>query len=196
MHISLYQKGIIIAYGRLGQYASSLPYLNAIRDRAAYKDGEERSAYVDGGISYKNNATANTAAFVSYSPKNTYFESNNIAITTANTLINMHLNSTNDIFNSTKDFYAKLGATSNADKFIQFILNERSRELTGELMRWEDLARTKTLVSRATAFNDEAKPLESKNNLRPIPQTFLDQITKNGKSLTSDEKQAMQNPGW
>lgn len=184
------------ANGRLGQYAAALPYLNAVRDRAAYKDGEDRSAYVDGGISYKNNSTANTATFVSYSPKNTYFESNNIATTTANTLSNMHLNSTSDIFNSTKEFYAKLGVTSDADKFIQFILNERSRELIGELMRWEDLARTKTLVLRATAFNNEAKPLDSKHNLRPIPQTFLDQITKNGVSLTSSEKQVMQNPGW
>lgn len=63
-------------------------------------------------------------------------------------------------------------------------------------MRWEDLARSKTLVARATAFNDEAQPLENKHNLRPIPQSFLDAIKKDGKALTPDEKQAIQNPNW
>jgi starch-binding outer membrane protein, SusD/RagB family len=185
------------AYGRLGQYEKALPYINAVRDRAAYKSGEDRSAYVDGGVSYKNNTVANTAKFVSYSAKNTYYESNNIETpTTASTLSAMHINSTADIFNSTKEFYDKVGAASDADKFINFILNERSRELAGELMRWEDLARTKTLVKRATVFNDEAKPLEGKHYLRPIPQSFLDIIKSNGAPLTSDQKQAMQNPGW
>ena len=184
------------AYGRKGDYDAALPYINAVRDRAAYKDGEDRSAYVDGGIAYKTNA-ATTGTYVSYSDKNTYYESNNnMAVTTANTLTAMHLNSSADIFNSTRDFYDKLGAGSNADKFLAFILNERSRELMGELMRWEDLARTKTLVKRCTLFNNEAKPLDNKHYLRPIPQSFLDANTQNGVPLTADQKTAMQNPNW
>lgn len=185
------------AYGRLGQYDQALPYINKVRDRAAYKEGEDRSSYVDGGVAYKNNSVANTAAFVSYSDKNTYYESNNLPTTTkTSTLSSLHLNSASDIFNSTHDFYDVLGASSESDKFIQFILNERSRELMGELMRWEDLTRTKTLVLRATSFNDEAVPNPNKDYLRPIPQSFLDGVLKNGKPLTADEKQAMQNPGW
>ncbi|SEA20147.1 Starch-binding associating with outer membrane [Arachidicoccus rhizosphaerae] len=184
------------AYGRLGEYDKALPYLNAVRDRAAYKDGEDRSAYVDGGIAYKNNTAANTATYVSYSSKNTYYESNDIdASTTGSTLSEMHLNSTADIFNSTHDFYDVLAVSSNADKFLCFILNERSRELAGELMRWEDLARTKTLIKRDNAFNDEATPT-AYDYLRPIPQSFLDAIQSNGSALTSAEKEAMQNPGW
>lgn len=184
------------AYGRLGQYAQALPYLNKIRDRAAYKDGEDRTAYVDGGIAYKTNTVANTAAYVSFAPTNTYYESNNnMAVTTANTTSALHLNSTADIFNSTHDFYTQLGVGSDADKFIAFILNERSRELMGELMRWEDLSRTKTLIKRATLFNNEAKPLD-KHYLRPIPQKFLDGIQSGGQPLTPDQKTAMQNPGW
>ncbi|TCD25547.1 RagB/SusD family nutrient uptake outer membrane protein [Pedobacter psychrodurus] len=184
------------AYGRLGQYAQAIPYLNSVRDRAAYKEGEDRSAYVDGGVSYKTNPAVNSSGFVSYSDKNTYFESNNIPVTTANTLTSMHLNSEADIFNSNKDFYDKVAASSNADKFKAFILDERSRELMGELMRWEDLARTKTLVARTAAFNLEAKPAENKHYLRPIPQNFLDVLKIGGEALTPAQKQAIQNPGW
>lgn len=185
------------AYGRLGQYAMAVTYINRVRDRAAYKDGEDRSFYVDGGIAYKTNPATTPTAQTSYSDRNTYYESNNISTpVTTSTLTSMHLNSEADIFNSTKDFYSKINAGSNADKFIAFILNERSRELMGELMRWEDLARTKTLVARTTAFSDEARPAENKHYLRPIPQTFLDGVRKDGLSLTPAEKSAMQNPNW
>jgi len=184
------------AYGRLGQYDQALPYLNKVRDRAAYQAGEDRSAYTDGGIAYKTNTVANTAPFFSFAPVNTYYESNNdMPATTASTLSAMHLNTVADIFNSTHEFYDKLGVTSNADKFIAFILNERSRELVGELMRWEDLSRTKTLIKRDALFNNEAKP-QDKDYLRPIPQKFLDGVQKSGAPLTSAEKAAMQNPGW
>ncbi|WP_243349524.1 RagB/SusD family nutrient uptake outer membrane protein [Parabacteroides sp. FAFU027] len=183
------------AYGRLGKYAEALPYINTVRDRAAYKSGEDRSFYVDGGVSYKTNTVATTGVTAfSYSDKNTYYLSNNIPVTTAAS--SLHLNSVDDIFNSTKEFYNVLGAASNADKFLQFILNERSRELMGELMRWEDLSRTKTLISRATLFNDEAKPVDPKHYLRPVPQSFLDAIQKSGRALTAEEKAAMQNQGW
>lgn len=184
------------ASGRMGMFAQAVVYLNKVRDRAAYKNREDRTAYVDGGIAYKNNPIANTAAFYSYSNKNTYYESNNIAVDSTSTLDKLHLNSEADIFNSTKDFYDVLGASSQEDKFITFILNERSRELMGELMRWEDLARTKTLIKRATTFNVEAKPSENKSYLRPIPQSFLDVIKSNGAPLSPEQKSALQNPGY
>jgi hypothetical protein len=185
------------AYGRKGQYTDALPFINALRDRAAYKTNEDRSAYVDGGVSYKTNTAANTATLVSYSDKNTYYESNNnMAVTTTSTLSAMHINSVNDILGSTREFYDKVNAGSDADKFLNFILNERSRELMGEFLRWEDLARTKTLVTRCTAFNSAAKPLPTKDYLRPIPQSFLDVIKTEGQPLTAEQKTAMQNPGW
>jgi starch-binding outer membrane protein, SusD/RagB family len=184
------------AYGRKGLYTEALPFINAVRDRAAYKVKEDRSAYVDGGVAYKTNVVANTATYVSYSDKNTYYESNNIAVTEDATLSAMHINSVNDILASTREFYDKLNAGSDADKFLNFILNERSRELMGEFLRWEDLARTRTLVARCAAFNSAAKPSVAKDYLRPIPQSFLDVIKTNGQPLTAEQKTAMQNPGW
>jgi hypothetical protein len=109
----------------------------------------------------------------------------------------MRLGSAADILNSNREFYTRIGAASDADKFLAFILNERSRELMGELMRWEDLSRTRTLLARATAFNDEAKPVAPKHLLRPIPQTsYLDIVKQNGAPLTPAEKATRQNPGW
>ena len=66
-----------------------------------------------------------------------------------------------------------------------------------ELVRWVDLARTKTLLSRVKAFNEDAAVnIQERHYLRPIPQQFLNTLQKDGKALTADEKQAMQNPGY
>lgn len=201
------------AYVRQGEseYANAITWINKLRDRAAFKDGEDRSVNVDGGQAYKNNSycTGNGGGYSSdgavYWAKNTYYESNNdLGKTTASTKSGLHINSVNDIYNSAVDspIYSKLGCTSNADKMMCFILNERTRELCGETLRWEDLARTKTLEARWKAFNDgyvrgNTAFSASTHYYRPIPQTFLDAITnESGQSLTAEEKAAMQNPGY
>ncbi|MCP2028666.1 hypothetical protein L1276_003836 [Flavobacterium sp. HSC-32F16] len=63
---------------------------------------------------------------------------------------------------------------------IDYILDERGRELLGEYKRWFDLKRTGTLVARASAHNYKIKAANfvgidgQLKILRPIPQTVLD----------------------
>jgi len=194
-----------------GQYANAIQWINKLRSRAGYKNGEDRAKNVDGGQAYKNNSYAVgkgggfSAEGAIYWEGNSYYESNNdIAKTTASSETQMLINSVADIYNSAVDapIYEKLGATSNAQKMMAFLLNERTRELCGELYRWEDLARTKTLEARWKAFNDgyvRGNTVFNPNThyYRPIPQSFLDATTsESGAALTPAEKQAMQNPGY
>ena len=201
------------AYIRKGEanYDKAVEWMNKLRERAGYKTGEDRSKNVDGGQAYKNNpycsgqGGGHSSEGAIYREENTYYESNNIEQeTTASTKTTMKLNSVADVYNSTVDtpIYNELGCTSNADKMMCFLLNERTRELCGELQRWEDLARTKTLDARWHKFNDGASRglgefKSEKHYYRPIPQAFLDGITNsNGSALSNEEKKAMQNPGY
>ncbi|MFB9076017.1 RagB/SusD family nutrient uptake outer membrane protein [Flavobacterium procerum] len=76
---------------------------------------------------------------------------------------------------------------------IDYILDERGRELLGEYKRWFDLKRTGTLVARASAHNYKIKAANfagiggALKILRPIPQTVLD---------LNQNKDFPQNPGY
>lgn len=84
-------------------------------------------------------------------------------------------------------------AASLQSEGIDFILDERGRELLGEQFRWFDLKRTGKLVERTTAHNPDAVPpiggLEEFHRLRPIPQSQID-LTEGG------EGSFPQNPGY
>jgi len=186
---------IRLAAAGSGSYADALPYINAVRTRATYKDGENRAYYTDGAASYPTSTYVQAASMNSFMTENSYYESNNIPVTTAAT--NLAISSVTAIPAEDDAVISKLGLSSQYDKMLCLILNERTRELCGEWLRWEDLSRTKTLIPRVRAYNKEAKGnIKDFHLLRPIPQTFLDGIYKNGQPLTSSEKAAMQNPGY
>ncbi|MBL7769364.1 MAG: RagB/SusD family nutrient uptake outer membrane protein [Flavipsychrobacter sp.] len=87
--------------------------------------------------------------------------------------------------------YNVIRLTSPSQVTLDFILDERTRELCGESTRWPDLAVRGKLVERVKLFNTDAASAitEGKHELRPIPQSQLDRVV--------DENAARyQNPGY
>ncbi len=60
---------------------------------------------------------------------------------------------------------------------IDFILDERGRELLGEQFRWFDLVRTGKLIERVKKWNPDAQAVKEHHVLRPIPQDQIDRTT-------------------
>jgi hypothetical protein len=158
------------AYGRKGNYTKALEYINKVRQRAAYHSNEFRNPATwmfDGG----------TKGDVS----DTY----------------TNLMATDALFttNAPSENYPP-GVGSTEERFIHFILNERTRELLGEFGRWEDLARTELLYSRTKLFNKDATSIMPYHKLRPIPQQQIDLTTVNGQLMDSEQRKNYQNPGY
>ena len=84
--------------------------------------------------------------------------------------------------------------TVKADQLdIDYLLDERAREMAGEYVRWMDLKRTHKLVEYVVKYNEDGvteaqmKGTDGKYKiLRPIPQDAID------KNQTKIE----QNPGY
>ena len=210
---------------RAGKDGDALATINELRARGQWKAGEDREYYTDGSMAFAKwaggdadnstlNATlgkckyfdeqgkqqkiTNAKAFeYSFIQKNTYYLSTGIERTTAAS--DLQIKSWAQIPAEDQAVLDNLGVNiGTKEGKIHFILNERTRELLGEWNRWEELSRTKTLVQRAKAYNPEAAPnVAEKHLLRPIPQTFLDQLQNaDGTNLSDAEKDAMQNPGY
>ena len=158
------------AYGRNGNYAKALEYVNVVRRRAAYHAGEFKNpAYYlfDGGTRGDVSDTYN----------------------------NMMATQTLFTTNAASENYPP-SAGSTPQRFIHFMLNERTREMLGEFGRWEDLVRTETLVERTKLFDKDATNLQPYHKLRPIPQLQIDLTTVGGQPMNPDQKKSYQNPGY
>jgi len=77
-----------------------------------------------------------------------------------------------------------------ADIDLDFILDERTRELCGESTRWPDLAVRHKLVERVRLYNTDGAPnIQPHHELRPIPRGQLD-------ASLVDNPSMYQNPGY
>lgn len=204
---------------RNGDDAGALATINQLRKRAEWKAGEDREYYVDGTIAFKSNSTAsgdcargnkdvdgsklkNQQAFeYSFIQKNSYVLSTGVERPAGNNSWNassLQISSWNNLPEEDQAMLSDMGLSSNTlEGKVNFILNERTRELLGEWNRWDELSRTKTLYKRAKLFNPETLYIQEHHNLRPIPQAFLDGLTNDsGQPLSDQEKRDMQNPGY
>ena len=206
---------------RLGNYQAALETVNVLRARGQWKQGEDRSYYTDGSMAFlkadggdKDNSTAtatsvkknkdfagkvlnNTEAYyASMTHKNTYYLSTGIEETTDAS--DLQIKSTSQLPAEDEAVLKAIGASGEYERMLNFIFNERTRELLGEWNRWDELARTGLLVKRAKAFNPEAAPnIQDRHNYRPIPQKFIDTLQNpDGTNLSDAEKKAWQNPGY
>ena len=205
---------------RLGNYQDAINTVNVLRARGQWKQGEDRSFYTDGSMAFLkadggmadnsiagNNSNCKDAAgktmtmseayYASHLHKNTYYLSTGIAETTAAS--DLQIKSYTQLPAEDEAILAAIGASSDYDRMLNFIFNERTRELLGEWNRWEELSRAGLLITRAKAFNPEAAPniTANKHELRPIPQAFIDALqNEDGSNLSDAEKKAWQNPGY
>ena len=206
---------------RLGWYQEAVNTINVLRARGQWKKGEDRSYYTDGSMAFlkaeggmADNSTAaatsvkknkdkagkmlsNTEAYyASMTHKNTYYLSTGIAETTEAS--DLQIKSYSQLPAEDEEILKVIGASGDYDRMLNFIFNERTRELLGEWNRWDERARTGLLVRRAKAFNPEAAPnVQERHMYRPIPQKFIDTLqNEDGSNLSDAEKKAWQNPGY
>ena len=76
-----------------------------------------------------------------------------------------------------------------AQMTMDFLMEERGRELLGEQTRWTDLKRWGKLVERVKLYNPQASAIKDIHNYRPIPQKQID-LSEGGNTAFP------QNPGY
>lgn len=136
------------AAGRKQDYALAATYLNKVRERAAWHEGETKAPQ------YYTVEQGEDDSHSTYE----------------------HIKVTEQQLRNTD--------------FVEFMLDERGRELLGETCRWEDLVRTEKFYEWVKKYNLDAAGLKEYHKLRPIPQTHIDRLKPAG--VISEE----QNEGY
>ncbi|TDH23539.1 RagB/SusD family nutrient uptake outer membrane protein [Segetibacter sp. 3557_3] len=196
------------AYGRKGQYAQAVSDINVLRERAAYKSGEQRPNVL---VEWEPKATTLTAA--ERTPPYSALNSFSRIMATEN-----HF--TPGTPEAVAEGYIPT-VTSKQDMFIHFIYNEKAREFLSEGLQWEDLHNAGILYERVVYLNQTASPLtglwpvafntangngqngngkgqmRKEYTFRPWPNAYLVQLTdETGNPLDAAARKAYQNPGY
>lgn len=197
------------AYGRKGDYTSAVNDINVLRQRAAYKPGENRPAVL---AQYEPQA-ATLSSDERTAPYPVTSNAYNAIMVTENVF-------TPGMPEAAAEGYIPT-ATTKEDMFIQFIYNEKAREFLSEGLAWEDQHNAGILYERLLYLNQMASDqtglwpvatntqngsgqdgngkgqVQKYYTFRPWPAAYLTLLTnENGVPLSEEERQAYQNPGY
>ncbi|HSC54530.1 MAG TPA: RagB/SusD family nutrient uptake outer membrane protein [Phnomibacter sp.] len=197
------------AYGRKGNYSSAVADINAVRQRAGYKNGENRPSVL---VQWEPQASSLTAA-------------EKVPPYSANGTSPTKMNITESVFTpgspeAESEGYIP-GVSSKADMFVHYIYNEKGREFLSEGLAWEDLHNAGILFERTEYLNQMASSktglwpkayntdngngqdgngkgqMKKEYTFRPWPNAYLVQLTdQDGKVLDAAARAAYQNPGY
>src|SRR6476620_10656975 len=115
---------IRLAKAGTGAYTDALPYINAVRLRAQYAGGENRAAYYDGGNTLQSASLQTPGVGNSFYAGNSYYESNNIPVTTAGSA-SLAISSTAVLPAQDEYIISTLGLSNPYDRMLCLVLNER-----------------------------------------------------------------------
>ncbi|MES2775971.1 MAG: RagB/SusD family nutrient uptake outer membrane protein [Bacteroidota bacterium] len=197
------------AYGRKGLYGMAVADINVIRQRAAYKGGENRPGVLVQwepkaiGLSPAERVAPYPAAATAYG-KITVSE-NHFTAGTPEAIAEGYIPT----------------VTSKADMFVHFIYNEKAREFLAEGLAWEDLHNAGILYERAIYLNQMASDkmglwpvafntvngngqdgngkgqMKKHYTFRPWPNAYLVALTNEaGTPFDAAARLAYQNPGY
>ncbi|MCH7409339.1 RagB/SusD family nutrient uptake outer membrane protein [Belliella sp. DSM 111904] len=197
------------AYGRRGDYASAVADINVLRQRAAFKGGENRPSSIVQWYPEANDLD-NAELEAPYAALGDSYDQ---IMVTEN-----HF--TPGTIEANREGYIPTVSTKR-DMFIHFIYNEKNREFLGEGIMWEDLHNAGILYDRVMHFNQMASnrtglwpvaantaggngqngngkgQMQRFHTFRPWPFNYLIQLTdQNGQPLDQTARNEYQNPGY
>lgn len=197
------------ANGRKGNYAAALDDINVLRQRAAFKAGENRPASI---VEWYPEAEQLTPA-----EKITPFAASGSSF---NEIMVTENHFTPGMPEAIKEGYIPT-VTTKADMFIHFIYNEKNREFLGEGIMWEDLHNAGILYDRVMHYNQMASnraglwpiatntaggngqdgngkgQMQRHMTFRMWPFNYLILLTdENGVPLDENARSEYQNPGY
>ncbi|HSJ68354.1 MAG TPA: RagB/SusD family nutrient uptake outer membrane protein [Anditalea sp.] len=197
------------AYGRKGDFGSAVADINVLRQRAAFKGGEQRPVPLVEWYPEANDLTPDERA----APFTAAGDSYDAIMVTEN-----HF--TPGTPEAQREGYIPTVA-SKQDMFIHFIYNEKNREFLGEGIMWEDLHNAGILYDRVMHYNQMASSLvglwpaatntaggngqdgrgkgqmQKHHTFRMWPFNYMIQLTdENGSPLDATQRSEYQNPGY